>query len=304
MIGLVAGAILVGGLVFPYNRYLTGKISVFPVNAYLDQRFGVNSNAYGFGPDRGMGWEIDPNPGHSPIDALINANLNTFSINIELFGWGMGSLLLAAWLVLSGRYQKSDFFMMAAIAAIFAVFFFYYFSGGPDFGARYWYLMIVPLVVLSVRGIQNLVDGDGSGLALQSPASLRLVSTVLILSLSALLVYVPWRATDKYFHYLNVQPGVLALARQNNFGESLVLVQGDNHPDYTSAAIYNPLDLNARTTIYAWDRDESTRRSLLEIYSDRKVWVIKGPTLTSDGYQVVEGPIPARDLLDQLAPGK
>ena len=35
-------------------------------------------------------------------------------------------------------------------------FFFYWYSGGPDFGARYWYLILVPLVVLSVRGLQAL----------------------------------------------------------------------------------------------------------------------------------------------------
>lgn len=300
IVGLVAGTVLVGGLVLPYNKWLTGEYAAFPVNVYLDQRYGVNSNAYGFGPDRGMGWALDPNPGHSPIDGLINANLNSFSVNIELFGWGMGSILLAAWLVISRQYQKSDFLMMTVILGVFIALFFYYFSGGPDFGARYWFIMIVPLVALSVRGLQNLVDTHGEGLAFKTEGSVRAVGGILILSVLTLTLYFPWRITDKYQNYLNMRPDLLALADRFDFGKSLVMVQGDNHPDYASAAIYNPLDFFADAPIYAWDKDPATRRNLLEIYPDRSVWVIQGPTLTGDGYRIVEGPVPANKLLQFL----
>ena len=61
---------LTASLVLPYNKLLTGSAAVFPINLHTDQRFGQNSNAYGFGPDRGMGWPIDPNLGHDPIDAV------------------------------------------------------------------------------------------------------------------------------------------------------------------------------------------------------------------------------------------
>ena len=79
IVGFVLGCVLIGVMQLPYNKFLTGNALQFPINAYNDKLHGHNSNAYGFGRDRGMGWPIDPNPGHSPIDALINANLNTFS---------------------------------------------------------------------------------------------------------------------------------------------------------------------------------------------------------------------------------
>ncbi len=299
IVGLVAGTVVVGGLVIPYNQSLSGQAGVFPINAYTDQRFGVNSNAYGFGADRGMDWPLDPNKGHSPIDGLINANLNTFSINIELFGWGMGSLLFVSYLVLSRRYQKSDTLMLVTIAAVFIVFFFYYFSGGPDFGARYWYLMIVPLVVLTVRGLQNLASVSGDGLSFHETAHVRLVSGVFLLSTITLITFFPWRITDKYVSYLNMRPDIRQMANQNNFGRSLVLIRGNSHPDYVSAAVYNPLNFDANVPIYAWDKDAETRDQLLAYYADRPVWVIEGPSLTGGPYRIIQGPVSAMDLLSE-----
>lgn len=59
--------------------------------AYNDALFGKGANDYGFGPTRGMGWALDPNPGHGPLDATINTTLNLAATQVELFGWGIGS---------------------------------------------------------------------------------------------------------------------------------------------------------------------------------------------------------------------
>jgi hypothetical protein len=302
IIGLVFSTMLVSGLVFPYNKTLTGSATSFPINVYTDQRFGKNSNAYGFGPDRGMGWPLDPNPGHSPVDAMINADLNSFSINIELFGWSTGSLLLIALLLLSGSYKKSDYLMMAVIAAIFWVFFFYYFSGGPDFGARYWYLMYVPLVALTVRGIQYLEEKFKAASTVSFLAGTRVMVAVLILSGLVLVNYFPWRAIDKYYHYLDMRPDIPALAKEYGFGKSLVLIRGDAHPDYASAAVYNPVDLNSDAPIYAWDRSPLVQTEVVKAYADRPIWIIDGPTVTHKGYEVIAGPLSAEQVLSSEAP--
>src|SRR6185503_19441765 len=115
MLGL--GTALVGAAVFPYNRMLTGDPLIFPINGYLDKHHPPGANAYGFGPDRGMGWATDPNPGHSPVDGVINANLNTFAINTDLFGWITGSLVFVAWLLCSRAWRRQDSLMAAAVVA-------------------------------------------------------------------------------------------------------------------------------------------------------------------------------------------
>lgn len=302
--GLLVTSIAVGTAVLPYNQALTGNPMLFPIMAYTNEHFGPNSNALGFGPDRGMGWELDPYPGHSPRDALINSNLNTFSLNIDLFGWGTGSLLLATVAVLGRRLRRSDYLMIAVIAFVWVAHFFYYFSGGPDFGARYWFLMVIPAVALTARGI-HLLEGLWGGDPTGGGAPAVLVTLVVVaLSAMTLVNYVPWRAVDKYHDFRGMQPDIRTLAEKHDFGRSIVLVRGEARPDYASAAIYNPVDLQEEAPIYAWERDENLRSRVLAAYPDRQVWVVEGPSVTQAGYQVVSGPVPAAELRSRGGRGR
>ncbi len=289
--GLVLGTVLVGALVLPYNQALTGNPTVFPIELFHDTYYHPKAFSYGFGPERGMGWPIDPNPGHGPIDGLINSSLNAFAINIELFGWSTGSLLLIALMAFSGAYRRSDYLMMAVLVAVFVAHFFYFFSGGPDFGARYWYLMIVPLTALSVRGLDYLA-GKLRDDAMQPRLTYeRIVVGSFLACAITMVTFFPWRAIDKYHHYLDMRPDILKLEKKYHFNRSLVLIRGLNRPDYASAAHYNPLDLKSDQPIYAWDRSPEVRKRVLEAYPDRVVWIVEGPTLTGRSYEVVAGPL-------------
>jgi len=298
------GLIAVGAAVMPYNKLLTGSPTKFPIMAYTDKYYGPKTNALGFGPDRGLGWALDPYPGHGLRDVLVNSNLNLTSVNVELFGWGIGSLLFIALLIFAGATQGSDYLMLATIAAVFIAHIFYWFSGGPDFGARYWYLMIIPCAALTVRGTRFLEEKLNRGPDGFAPAGFTEDGArvfVLVLSLCALTLvnYFPWRAIDKYHHYLRMRPDIRYLARQYDFGKSLVLIRGERFPDYESAAVYNPLDLRAAAPVYVWDRNPEVRARALNAYADRTVWIIYGPSITGAGFKVVEGPLSARELLAQ-----
>ena len=295
----VLATILVGAVVLPYNKSLTSKPTLFPLNAYIDKHYGPGRNDLGFGPNRGLGWGLQPFPGHSPLGALINSNLNTFSLNIELFGWSTGSLLLIALLVFSGMMHRSDYLMVSVIAAVFGAHIFYWYSGGPDFGARYWYLMLVPCVALATRGIRFLERTFESKQSSANGQGTRVMVAILSLCILTLVNYLPWRAIDKYHHYLRMRPDIRDLAKDYGFGESLVLIRGDWHPDYESAAAYNPLDLHSDAPVYAWDRNPEIRAKVLNAFPDRRVWIVGGPSLTKGGYVVIEGPITARKLIGE-----
>jgi len=291
--GLVLGFVGVSAVVLPYNKLLTGSSTVFPIMAYMEKYYGPKTNALGFGPERGLGWPIDPFPGHGPLDALVNANLNFFSVNTELLGWSAGSMLAIALLVFSGAMRGADYRMAAVIAAVVGIHALYWFSGGPDFGARYWFLILVPGVALAARGLQVLrarLEASGAN-------GTRVLAAAVSLCVLALVNYFPWRVLDKYQHYLNMRPEIRDLARRHNFGRSLVLVRGDRYPDYASAAVYNPVDLRADEPVYAWDRSPEARGEALAAYSDRPVWIVNGPSVTRAGFQVAEGPLPAATLL-------
>lgn len=289
------GASVIAASVLFYNKALTGSATTFPLMAYTDKYYGKNSNAMGFGSDRGLGWQLDPYPGHGFKDVVVNSELNAFSLNIELLGWSTGSCLLIVFLLLPGKFrsrlQAADYLMLAVIVTVFTAHMFYWYSGGPDFGARYWYLMLIPCLVLSIRGFEAL---QASLLTTGREMNTGRVTVAFAsLCLLAFVNYFPWRAVDKYHNYLFMRPDIRYLATANHFGRSLVLIRGERHPDYASAAIYNPLDFSGDDPVYVWDRSQEVRIQALKAFPDRPVWVIEGPSITKGSFKITSGPLTA-----------
>jgi len=96
-----------------------------------------------------------------------------------------------------------------------------------------------------------------------------------------------------------MRPDVRNLAEEYKFGRSIVLIQGEEFPDYASAWVYNPLLPEANAPVYAWDMSIEIRKQVLQAYQDRPVWIINGPSVTQAGYKVIEGPISAQELLNE-----
>lgn len=294
---LTMSAAVVGAINLPYNRALTGKPTTFPLMAYSDKLWGPGSNSLGFGPNKGAGWNgLDPFPGHGLRDVLVNTNINLYQINIELLGWGCGSLI-AVWLLFSaGRLTRTDRQMVAVIATVIGLHAFYWFSGGPDFGARYWYLVLLPCLALAARGIESA----DAALARLGRAGSAGAAAALLVAL-AMVLFMPWRAVDKYWHYRGMRPDIRTMAREQPFGADLVLIRGERQPDYHGAAVFNPVDLRAPVPVYAWDRGPAVDSALLAAYPDRRVWILDGPTRSGDGYRVVAGPLAPAEARRTLA---
>lgn len=308
--GLAVATIATAAVTFPYNRLFTGDPLTFPLIAYTDAVYGPGTNALGFGSNRGLGWSgLDPLPGHGPLDVLINGNINLFGVNVELLAWAGGSLLVVLLGALAARRSRADRWLVIAAATVVVAHCFYWFSGGPDFGARYWFLILLPCIALAARGLEAVSDGlagpgDGAG----RPASSRNESphgsggrsggdprpyaAAFLLSAITVAVFVPWRSADKYHDYRGMRPDVRRLAAEADFGRSLVLVRGRHFPDYASAAVYNPLDLSAPAPIYAYDAGPRTRAALARAFPDRPVWILEGPGRTDGGFRVADGPLP------------
>jgi hypothetical protein len=286
------GTLATGGLGLWYNRALTGSFFTFPAERYFDEVYGPGRYGIGFGPSRGLGWSgLDPFPGHGAIDVVVNAMLNGFMVNIDLFGWAFGSLSVVVCGALMLR-RSVDRLMIATIVLVVGAHSFFWFSGGPDFGARYWFLVIVPCVILAAGTLQHFDGPQPADGTLRRPALL----TAAVLTLASLATYVPWRAADKYFQYRGMQPGIRALASGPQFEGALVFVQGSRHRDWASAAILNPVNLATGGTIFAWDRSVATRQEVIEAFPGRPVWIVAGPSLAGGRYQVVWGPGKADDI--------
>ncbi len=306
---LTLSAAIVGLLNLPYNKALTGNSRTFPIMVYTDKLFGPETNALGFGASRGLGWSgLDPYPGHGLRDVLVNMNLNITQVNFELLGWSCGSMLAIIVLLAARRITRADWCMVAAVTTIVVIHAFYWFSGGPDFAARYWFLILVPMLALAARGVETVdaalfrchpARSEGSALTpdvqMLRHAQGGALHAAAAFTLLALMVFVPWRGMDKYHHYRGMRPDVRVIAAQKQFGNSLVLVRGKRHPDYHSAAVYNPIDLRAAQPIYAWDRGADSRARVLDAYPNRPVWILDGPSVTRDSFHV-SGPFTAEQV--------
>lgn len=297
---LVVGTILTAAIVLPYDRAITGNALIMPLDAYYSKYFWPKVMALGFGPERGMGWGLDAYPGHSPVEAVINTALNTSLLQTELFGWGLGSLFIAAIFLVSGSVRKRDAWAWFSIAAIAGVYGLFWYHGGPDFGARYWFLSIIPLIALTVRGIEWLGGTDSLKNLRLRPIGARVTLAVLSLCSITLICYIPWRASDKYYHYLGMEPGIRRLSDDYHFGKSLVLVRGSEYPDYQSAWTFNPVNFEGDAPVYAFDRNPSVRSRLLQVYKDRKIWVVDGPSITGGAYRVAAGPLAADQISTEV----
>jgi hypothetical protein len=185
----------IASLMFPYNRVLTGSPTVAPFQLWADNLFGPGVDAFGFGPNVGipMWRNIDPLPGHGVADVVLNANKNFTLMNFELFGWAAGSIIFAVIAAVLGPWRRGDALMLGVPLIVIGGHTFYWAPGGPDLGARYWYIVIVPLVVLTVRGAQMIRERIASR-DRGTLAGTRTALAMVVASASALLCVMTWRA--------------------------------------------------------------------------------------------------------------
>jgi hypothetical protein len=285
LLTLGAGAALPFSAMFLYNWSITGAPLVFPLNDYIDRHFGKGVNDFGFGADKGFGWALDPFPGHSPLDAIVNANLNISTINFDLLGWGIGSMLVVGLIVLSARQRlgRPEWGALGVIIAVVGTHSFYYFSGGPDFGGRYWFLIMPALLLLAVRGMQAILE--------RVQTSGPVIAAAAVLCISANLTVVPWRAWEKYFGYLGMRPEARNLVEQNGIGRALILVRGAVFPDYASAAVYSSIGLSEERPVFAYESSADVAQRLVLAFADRPLWILEGASLHPGGARLL-GPFP------------
>jgi hypothetical protein len=266
-------AIVVGGLLLPYHRALTGDAFLDPITQYFDATYYPGSNRLGFGGDVGnTGWANDLLPGHSPFEAALNAQLTTQLINMELFGWPLGSLggvaLYVAWR--RRLWAPADALFVGIAAVTIAGQAFYWYSGA-DYGARYWYQLAIPCVVLSAKALVDWTRNHGAAVA----------HTALVMSAVGLLVLLPWRTATKYVGYRGMNDSVVRLAARCDMTSGIVLVRGALEPapfsTYAAAAILNAPGLDTTEPIFAREVSDDVTRQIQSALPGRSLWVIEPP---------------------------
>ena len=291
------GCLVIACLIFPYNAYLTGDPLLTPINVYLDELWGPGANALGFGPDIGApDWgNVDVFDGHSPLEAVINAQQSLYQLNLELFGWAGFSLIFALVFVLWGRWSRFAAAMAVIVVGTACLYALYWYAGGFYTGPRYWFLMLVPLLIFTALGIGTSIDLLTRLYPSQMVAQ-RLGVGVATLCFCALLVFESWLAFNKYPEINGYHDDYGTLAKQPQFKNSLIFIASDQENEFGSAIWLNDFGAGANGPIFAMDMGAESNREIASFYGDRQVYFVAGRSKDQTGVSVTRGPLTAGDL--------
>ena len=279
LVGYGLGCVMVGALVFPYNHLLTGDALVTPIDRYFDLLWHAGANKLGFGPGIGSPdhWGgVDIWPGHGPIEALVQAQFNLRSFNIELLGWAAGSLILLYAHLIWGRLIHADWCMLALIGVTVGAHALYWFNGGFYVGPRYWFMALWPAMFLSARGLQT-----AAGL-LAPDARERVALTALLLGGVAMISFLPWRATTRYWEFRGFHDGYRRLAGTGVLDNAVVFVRTRNMSDYGSAFMLNTPGLHG--PIFVRDEGAAMNARILARYPDRNAIFVSANDVKPEGH--------------------
>ena len=266
----VLGCLAAGGLLLIFNAKITGSPFALPLSLYLDRHWHPGANAFGFGPDIGPpgSWgSLDLWVGHGPLEAVINTINLLVSLQLELFGWPIGSLaLIFAFFLWQNRRSTFDRAMMALLAAVILVMALYWFAETYYFGPRYWFLAAFPIFYLSARGCealhQRLAGAGGEGV-------IRLESVVWLLCTIGLCVFLPWRGVAKYHEYGDFHPEFRNAAATGIFGNAVVIF--DKTGNEGSAFMLNDPWLGEDMPVFLLDTGTLDEAALSAAFPGREI---------------------------------
>lgn len=291
-------AMIVASLYFAYNFVLTGHPLLAPHQMWADTLFGPGVDAFGFGPNVGIPlWRnVDPLPGHGLADVALNANKNFSLLNFELFGWAAGSLVFACLALQPGGLRRRDGLMLGIIVSVIVGHSFYWAPGGPDFGARYWYLMLIPLAVLTVKGMEVVTERLAAKHADRAVVAGRTAAWVALATVSAFITVMPWRSTVKYHRYRDIGAEFQTVAEQRGIHHALVFVRSARRSDYQAAFNFNTVPFDSGDNVFVRDVGTEHAEPVIRVFPDRTVWVVGRDSEAAKTIHVIAGPLPAGSL--------
>lgn len=228
------GCLLIGGLLLFWNLLMTGDPTHLVQSEYLDRLWVGGSNRFGFGPDIGpperwgaldVFW-----PGHTPLEAVVNAQHSLSELSLEMYGWSIGSLVLALLAVRWAPWRGLAGMMILVSAMTIVAHLFYWHTAGYYVGPRYWFMLFAPVAVLSAMGASSLVQrlsGKGDG-------AQRLGALMIVLMLQGM-VMSGWRLTEHFPNYNGYNAFYRTLAEDSALTNGLIFVHDGSDNAYGPA---------------------------------------------------------------------
>jgi hypothetical protein len=244
------GFLAMVALMLWYNISVTGNPMQFPFHYYNPVE------EIGFGTY-----------GHTPLLGIKNLAVNLFRLNVSLFGFPL-SLLFVFFLFFTQKDNRDNF--LFSIFGSFTLFYFFYYSPGVfDLGPVYYYEMIIPLLILSARGIFAVIEF----LSKYSAEGKTVVSAFLLLScLGAWGTYVP----EKITHVGRLTKQIrepYELVEASNIHHAIVMIERLPYKGWVFS-YRSPSPLFTDDIIYCLYADKSSNSAMAKYFRDRNFYLL------------------------------
>jgi hypothetical protein len=233
-----------------YNAIVTGNAMTFPFHYY------DSGESLGFGT-----------MGHTFVSAIRNLAVSMGRLNGAFLGFPLSLMFL--FVVLFDRKEFGDYLSIGIFGSIAVAYLFYYSPGVSDLGPVYYYEAIIPLLLLTARGIVSLHRLVGAHFE-QGNA---LIPNFLVLStVLALVSFVP----EQISHVSRLTEQIrepYEVVRSANVHHGLVLIKTRANKGWVFG-YRNPSPDFTDDIVYAHYADTVSNRALVKYFPDRTPYIL------------------------------
>jgi hypothetical protein len=274
---------------FHYNAVVTGQWHTFPFMLVEPEVAG----AVGF---------FHPGDqtvlGHTLWKGVYYSLLNVWRLNYYLFGWGVSLVFVALFFV--WRLEKAaDRIWWGVIAGTVTVYLFFPSPGVLEAGPRYYFPLMIPVLILTARGMQAAHHRLSRAFPAGGPLCGRalLPTLVLLLLAAGSLTF----GVEQIRHYRRLVPAVArpyAAVAERNIHDAIVLVGTLPPRGWVYGLRNNHPRLETNDVIYLWAEacEPEQMRELLAEFPRRQVYLLR---FDRDGAEVKArlDPVPRERLM-------
>jgi hypothetical protein len=205
--------------------------------------------------------------GHTPLLGIKNLIIALYRLNVSLLGIPVSLLFVFILFVTSKDYR--DYFLFAILCSFSALYFFYYSPGVSDLGPVYYYEMIVPLLLLSARGIMFFAEF----LSRYSAQGKTIVVTFLVVScVAAWATYVP----EKITHITRLANQIrepYELVKTSNIHHAVVMIERLPYKGWVFG-YQNPSPQFTDDVVYCQYADKASNKAMANYFHDRNLFML------------------------------
>jgi Dolichyl-phosphate-mannose-protein mannosyltransferase len=258
---------------FPKRTFLTGFLLFTGFSFMLILTLWYNSVVSGdwlqfpfhyYGPIERVGFSLN----HTPYSALLNLAISIVRMNGALLGFPLS--LFFVFIFFFAKKEFADWLLFGILGSIACAYLFYYSPGVQDLGPIYYYEAIIPLFILSARGIFFLYEMIHNRF---NQRGVFILYFLVISCIAAFVTYIPERIS----HIARLTAQIRApyeVVRSANIHHALLMIKLWKSQGWVMS-YRNPSPEFTDDVVFCRYTDSISNRTVANYFSDRTPYVLQ-----------------------------